>query len=317
MALYTESGRRRILPPLGSASACSGTCCATAAATTSSTPRLPLFLAARRRRVRPLKRYGLVVDWLEVWAAAYWREYLGGARPDRRAVQRTCAAVTQRAFCFSRLHAARLREEGLRGEMTVLEGCTPVAVPRPLARREARVFAGRMIPEKRVTLGVAAVALAAERIEGLGRVVRRRARAWQAGGASPSMALEAIVSAPASPTPRWSMRDMRRALCMLLPSRREGYGMVVVEASARATPSIVVAARTTPPSSSWRTGSTGWSLRATTPRQSLRRSSRARGGIALRESTARWFAENAEKLSLESSLKQVLASYAGVSTAIH
>ena len=40
-------------------------------------------------------------------------------------------------------------------------------------------------------------------------------------------------------------------------------------------------------------------------------------GIALRESTARWFAENAEKLSLESSLKQVLASYAGVSTAIH
>jgi glycosyltransferase involved in cell wall biosynthesis len=34
---------------------------------------------------------------------------------------------------------------------------------------------------------------------------------------------------------------MRRALCMLLPSQREGYGMVVVEASAHATPNIVVA----------------------------------------------------------------------------
>ena len=34
---------------------------------------------------------------------------------------------------------------------------------------------------------------------------------------------------------------LRRALCMLLPSRREGYGMVVVEAAARGTPSVVVA----------------------------------------------------------------------------
>ncbi len=30
-------------------------------------------------------------------------------------------------------------------------------------------------------------------------------------------------------------------MCMLLTSRREGYGLVVVEAAARATPSVVVA----------------------------------------------------------------------------
>ena len=33
-------------------------------------------------------------------------------------------------------------------------------------------------------------------------------------------------------------------------------------------------------------------------------------GMALRESTARWFAENAEWLSLESSLQKVLEIYA-------
>ena len=33
---------------------------------------------------------------------------------------------------------------------------------------------------------------------------------------------------------------MGRALCLLLPSRREGYGLVVIEAAARGTPSIVV-----------------------------------------------------------------------------
>jgi len=40
-------------------------------------------------------------------------------------------------------------------------------------------------------------------------------------------------------------------------------------------------------------------------------------GPALRESTAGWFAENAEELSLESSLEKVLANYASASTAIH
>ena len=34
-------------------------------------------------------------------------------------------------------------------------------------------------------------------------------------------------------------------------------------------------------------------------------------GLALRESTAGWFAENGERLSLESSLRKVLASYEG------
>ena len=31
---------------------------------------------------------------------------------------------------------------------------------------------------------------------------------------------------------------LRRALCMVLPSRREGYGLVVVEACAAGTPSV-------------------------------------------------------------------------------
>ena len=32
-----------------------------------------------------------------------------------------------------------------------------------------------------------------------------------------------------------------RALCLLLPSRREGYGLVVIEAAPHGTPSVVVA----------------------------------------------------------------------------
>ena len=35
-------------------------------------------------------------------------------------VQHACALVPQRAFCFSELHAARLRADGLRGDVNVL-----------------------------------------------------------------------------------------------------------------------------------------------------------------------------------------------------
>ena len=60
--------------------------------------------------------FGLVVDWFEVWSRAYWRDYLGGVGGRvGELVQRLCARVPQRAFCFSELHAQRLREEGLRG----------------------------------------------------------------------------------------------------------------------------------------------------------------------------------------------------------
>ena len=65
-----------------------------------------------------------------MWSGSYWREYLGpvGGRVGVL-VQRLCARVPQRAYCFSELHARRLREEGLRGSVTVLRGLWTGQVP--------------------------------------------------------------------------------------------------------------------------------------------------------------------------------------------
>ena len=73
---------------------------------TASFPYFGLLAAGALRRRR---RYRLVVDWHEVWTREYWRDYLGraGGWVGWR-VQRACARVPQRAFCFSRLHAERL-----------------------------------------------------------------------------------------------------------------------------------------------------------------------------------------------------------------
>src|SRR5438034_1089673 len=87
------------------------------------TASFPYFSLLATAAARPLGRYRIFADWHEVWTKEYWRDYLGrlgGAAGWR--VQRRCVRVRQRAFCFSRLHERRLREEGFRGEVTPLEG---------------------------------------------------------------------------------------------------------------------------------------------------------------------------------------------------
>jgi glycosyltransferase involved in cell wall biosynthesis len=319
MALYTKGGRRRILPPLvfglgvlwhllrqGRRYDVVHTCA------------FPYFSLLAAAALRPLRRYGLVVDWFEVWSRSYWHDYLGGVQGRIGAlVQRACAAVPQRAFCFSELHAARLRAEGLRGDVTVLRGLYAGSLePAPVRAADPLVlFAGRLIPEKRVPLGVAAVALAAGRIEGLQAVFygdgpeREKLRA-----AIAEHGAEAIVSAPGFADAELVEADMRRALCMLLPSRREGYGMVVVEASAHATPSIVIADEDNAATELVRDGVNGVIVARADPEAIAAAIVLVHeAGLAMRESTARWFAGQAEELSLESSLEQVLASYSSPS----
>jgi glycosyltransferase involved in cell wall biosynthesis len=104
---------------------------------------------------------------------------------------------------------------------------------------------------------------------------------------------------------------LRKALCMLLPSRREGYGLVVVEAAARGTPSVVVAGVDNAATELIEEGVNGTIAPRPDPEAIAEAIVRVHdAGIALRESTASWFARNAERLSLESSLRQVLEAYA-------
>jgi glycosyltransferase involved in cell wall biosynthesis len=319
MALYTAGGRRRILPPLvfglgvflhllrnGRRYDVVHTC---------SFPYFSLLAAAL---LRPLAGFGLVVDWFEVWSRSYWVDYLGG--PGGRVgalVQRICALVPQRAFCFSELHAVRLRAEGLRGPVTVLRGLY-AGTSEPVTPRPADpvvLFAGRLIPEKQATLGVAAIALAAPRIAGLeGEFLGDGPERGALLAAIAASSLQDVVRAPGFATAETVDEEMRRALCMLLPSRREGYGMVVVEAAARGTPSIVVAGEDNAATELIAEGVNGTVAERSDPQAVAEAIVRVHeAGIGLRESTAAWFAQNAERLSLEYSLQIVLESYAGPS----
>ena len=319
MALYEASGRRRIMPPLlfglGVLAHLLRNPRRYEVVHTCAFPYFSLLAAAF---VRPLGRYELVVDWFEVWSRSYWRGYLGRAGGRVGAlVQRLCARVSQKAFCFSQMHAERLRHEGLRGAVTVLRGlyAGPSEPHTPSQADDLVLFAGRLIPEKRVTLGVAAVARAARRIPGLRaeflgdgpeREALRQAIAehgLQATAAAPGFLSEAEVE-----------DRMRRAACLLLPSRREGYGMVVVEAARWGTPSVVVASEDNAAVELVEEGINGFVAQSADPDAIADAIVQAHaGGVALREATAAWFARNAASLSLESSVETVLARYAEAS----
>jgi glycosyltransferase involved in cell wall biosynthesis len=315
LGLYTASGRRRVGPPLVFGLGVLGHLARFGrgydVVHTASFPYFSLLAAGALRRRRGFR---LVVDWHELWTREYWQDYLGraGGWAGWR-VQRACARIPQQAFCFSRLHAARLAREGVRGTATVLRG-QYFAEAEPQVERYGEpvvVFAGRHIPEKQVPAIVPAVALARKSAPEL------RAEIYGDGPERTrvvelvrSLGLEDAVEVPGFVEHGRVHAALRRALCLVLPSRREGYGLVVVEACAAGTPAVVVADPDNAATELIEEGVNGFVAASASPADLAAAILRVRdAGPALRESTAAWYAAHARELSLADSLERVAAAY--------
>jgi glycosyltransferase involved in cell wall biosynthesis len=319
MPLYTAAGRRRMLPPLvfglGALWHLLRHGRRYDVLHTASFPYFSLLAAAA---VRPFRGFRIVVDWHELWTRDYWLEYLGGiAGHAGRAVQALCLRVPQRAFCFSQLHARRLREEGVNGELTVLEGeyAGSLEPPRAQEAEQLVVFAGRHIPEKRAPSLVPALARAREQVPEL------RAEIYGDGPDRTEVlrlidehGLADSVDAPGFVDADRVESALRRALCLVLPSRREGYGLVVIEAAAQGTPSVVVRSPDNAAVDLVEEGENGVVAASAAPADLAAAIVRVhRCGFELRARTVDWFARNARRLSLEHSLETVLESYEAAS----
>ena len=275
------------------------------------TPALHLALLSALA-VRSARRFALVVDWFEVWRRDYWLEYLGPVAGQLGWYgQRVMARSRHDALCFSRLHADRLRALGYDGEITLLEGLRDVEAEPPKPAQPVVVFLGRHIPEKRVAAIVPAVALARERLPDLRAVVfgdgpergRVLAQIREHG-------LEDAVEAPGFADGEQVNAELRTALCLLFPSRREGFGIVVVEASAVGTPTVVVDGPDNAATELVEDGANGVVARSAEPRDladALLCVSEAGG--SLREATAAWFRRNRARLSVDASTDAVVDVY--------
>lgn len=273
----------------------------------------PYFSLLAASLARPLGGYRIVVDWFEFWSRGYWRRYLGRLGWVGWTVQGLCLRVRQHAFTLARLTAERIRAHKVNGPVEALTGGYAGDLTPHLSdeREPLVVFAARLIDEKRLPLALEAIALARREAPELKGVVFGRGPAWDAGvrtiealGLGEAVSMAGFVERPALEA------AMGRALCLLHPSEREGYGMVVVEAAGRGTPSILVAGEDNAAAELIEEGVNGVVAPEPDAAQLAAAILRVRAaGEAMRLSTADWFARNAQRLSIDSSLARVIASY--------
>jgi glycosyltransferase involved in cell wall biosynthesis len=315
MELYTGDGRRRILPPLVFGAGVLWHLIRQGGRyDVVHTAAFPYFGLLAAALVRPLRRFRLVVDWHEVWTRDYWLGYLGpvGGRIGH-AVQTLCLRVPQRAFCLSKLYEKRLRDAPVNGELTLLDGlyAGPLEPREPAPVEPVVVFAGRHIPEKRVPALVPALALAREPIPELrGEILGDGPARGEVLRLRTELGLDEALDVPGRVAAERVEAAFGRALCMVLPSSREGYGMVVIEAAALGTPSVVVAGPDNAATELVIEGTNGYVAPSASPEDIAAAIERVHAeGQALRERTAAWFRANAKRLSLEDSLERVLETY--------
>ena len=270
-----------------------------------------LAAAAARRR----GRYRLFVDWHEVWTRSYWRHYAGFVTGTIGwLVQRACIHVQQRAYCMSRMNARRLVDEGFEGEPIVLPGIyAGPATASPMGEVDPAlvVYAGRHVREKRVRELVRAFERAREHVpklrleiygngperSGVEKLVEELglANAVRVAGHRPEQEVAAALS---------------RAACLATASEREGYGLVVVEAAARGTPSVVVAGPENGAAELVAEGDNGAVAASAEPDELGAAILRVvAAGPELRRSTARWFEERAPSLRIDASLELISEGY--------
>jgi glycosyltransferase involved in cell wall biosynthesis len=263
----------------------------------------------------------LIVDWHEVWGRDYWRSYLGpvGGRVGF-AIERLCVRLPDQSFTFSRLVEGRLREHGHRGPIIRLTG---EYAESPLVARLADnaseepgppmvVSAGRQIPEKRTQAVPAAVAVARRKVPELRCVIFGDGPESDLTRAQVAeLDLDDFVDMPGRADHDQVMQAIAGSSCLLHPSEREGYGLVVVEAASLGTPSIVVEGPENAATELIEEGRNGFVVASADPRTLGEAIVNAiERGEVLRASTLEWYRRNRDRLSIEDSLAKVEVSYA-------
>lgn len=297
--LYDAEGNRRLLPALGFALSIGWhflrhrrryDAVLVSALPALNVPALRAALLGRRTVI--------CVDFLEVWRPQQWLDYSGPiAGRLARQLQRLAVLLSPLASCASAMNAHRLSAEGLRSAPIIFPGlieekdaADPVLTP---IDPPTVVYAGRMIPDKQVDVIPAAVAWARRDIPELrARLLGDGQQRRKVVDEITRFGLGNAIDVPGFVDSDELVRTLRYASCLVNPSRREGYGIVVVEAAAAGTPAVLVQAPDNASVELIDPGVNGLVAASTEP-QILGRAivDVVRAGSALRTSTYAWYRE--------------------------
>lgn len=266
---------------------------------------------AFRRRHRPK----LIVDWLEVWPRDYWISYTGAIFGRvGYAIQQACMRAPDQGVTYSSMHEARLGAH--RAPVIRLTGLA-TEMPEPAGSSAARdsapnvVFAGRHIPEKQASL-IPAVIEEARRQDGAigATIIGDGPERAEIAETIAERGLEEEVRLPGFVSDDELNQALQSASCLLLPSLREGYGLIVIEAAAYGTPCITIDAPDNAAKELIVNGVNGFVVRDWTPKNLAEAVVEAVGrGPEFRESTLGWYRDHWHALSVQSSVERLEGVY--------
>lgn len=255
-----------------------------------------------------------VLDWWEVWGDSGWRDYLGpvmghvAARAESHLARANHAPVV-----FSRLHGAKLRSLRCKDDALFLRGVLPtVQLPiQPGIARPYVLMVNRLIPEKQTSAILPALCLVRKRVPDLTAViVGTGPLEHQLQVDVARHGLSDAVSIRANLNDAELAGLMQEALCMVVLSRREGYGLVAVEAMRHGTPAVILFHPESAASERIVVGENGVLIPSLDPELL---SSAILGmhaaGMPFRDSTLAWRKRHERDLTIEHSLPYLIARY--------
>ncbi|MCU1362456.1 MAG: glycosyltransferase [Acidimicrobiaceae bacterium] len=207
----------------------------------------PFFSLLGLRGALVGNRTPILVDYFEVWSSDYWKSYAGEFTGTVGSViQRLCIATTRFAQVFTSQSAQQLRSQGFRGDVAVLPGLlssksdtieVPVTTPPdpPMI-----LFVGRHVKHKGVRLLPEILrATRASLPELRMTIVSDGPERPEVENDMEHFGLSNAVTFTGSVSDKTLRKLFEEASCTIVPSLREGYGLVVAESVNVGTPVVV------------------------------------------------------------------------------
>lgn len=282
----------------------------------SSTPVLNL-LAARLALVGTSTV--VVADWLEVWTYAKWREYSGLIVGSIAFILQSVALRVGNIITVNSAFTAARVKQSRSGTPLIVWGLVdlvnePLLKELPQARsaknHENVLFVGRHIADKQIDALIRAFALLVETQSGLElRIVGDGPETPKLKQLTADLGITTFVRFLGRVPDSELEQLLAAASVMVNPSRREGFGLVVPEAAAHGTPSVVVYGADNAAVDLIEAGQNGFVAADSSPpvlAQAIE--SALAGGLELRRSTEAWFARERLTRGLATSVDALLSA---------
>lgn len=206
---------------------------------------MPFFPLYSMRVVCWLKGKKMVATWHEVWGQEYWQEYLGGVKGHIAWwIERVSAILPDTIFAVSAMTAERVKKKlGYSGRLVIVPNgldLEKITTAKKSSNSSDVIFAGRLLAHKNVDVLLKAIQIAKKSYPNIKAIVAGE-------GPEKEKLIELahtlnidknVAFLPFQEDIKELYGLIKASKVFVLPSTREGFGLVVLEANACGVPVI-------------------------------------------------------------------------------